>query len=46
MFVVKKKTKTEYMQDIINKYIDETKEVEFDLHEIAAWAVRKGLYES
>lgn len=46
MFVVKKKTKAEYMQDIINKYIDETKEVEFDLHEVAAWAVRNGFYES
>lgn len=44
-FKVKKRTKTEFMQDIINQYLKETGEVEIDLHKVADWAIKKSLWE-
>lgn len=43
---LRKKTKAEHLQDILNNYLKETGKIEFDMKEVAAWAVRKRLYEA
>jgi hypothetical protein len=43
---LRKKTKAEHLQDILNKYIKETGDTAVDMNEVAAWAVRNGLYEA
>ncbi len=45
MGVRSKKRKSEYLQDIINDYIKTTGTTQFELPEVAAWAVRQGRWE-
>ncbi len=42
---LKKRTKSEFMHDIINQYVEETGEVEFDMHDAADWAIKHALWE-
>src|SRR5579871_214159 len=41
---VQKKTKVEYNQDIITAYIAENGDGEMRMRDVAAWAIRKGLW--
>lgn len=42
----KKRTKAEFMQDIINQYLEETGEIRIDMHKVADWAILEGLWKS
>jgi hypothetical protein len=46
MYIKTKKTKSESLQDIMNQYLKATKAIKMDMNEVAAWAVRNGLYEA
>jgi len=41
-----KRTKTEYCQDIVKKYVTATKKDEWDLMEVARWAIQQNMWES
>jgi hypothetical protein len=43
---LRKKTRAEHLQDIINMYLKETGFAVIDMKEVAAWAVRNGHYEA
>ena len=43
---LRKKTKAEHLQDILNMYFKETGHTAVDMNEVAAWAVRRSLYEA
>ncbi len=40
----KKRTKAEFMQDIINQYLEEKGEVGIDMHKVADWAIQNNLW--
>jgi hypothetical protein len=46
MLKLKKRTKAEYCQDIVNKYVKATNKDEWDLMEVARWAIKQNLWES
>jgi hypothetical protein len=46
MAMVVNMTKTEHLQDIVNRYIKATKAQRVDMREVASWAIRSGLWEA
>jgi len=42
---IKKRTKAEFMQAIINQYLEEKGEIEIDMHKVADWTIENDLWE-
>ena len=44
--LLKKKTKTEFLQDIINEYQKVTGDIRIKMKEVAAWAIKNGKWQA
>jgi hypothetical protein len=43
---IRQKSRTEYLQDIINDYMEETGQETVNMRDVAAWAIRKRRWET